>query len=278
MNSWYYSQADQDVGPFQTDVLSKLVRVGVIDDATPVRKADETDWHPLATVLPKEIPPAPIPIQEEARYYYLDATDQPVGPFDVAALKRLHAEKVLGRDTFVSCVGDLDWVPAARLLSLPPPSPSATRQTAGGAPEEVRPRFLPFERYVRMMAATLSFYTFYLIPCQSRDMKAITGRERMEFTVLLILGIVTASLVLLVMQVLWAFDLERHGKSINKVGRREALGTLVLVPTAHGVVLSFAIDNSVVGFLIGAFLNCVGLWLLQNEINLYAKPSAAFIT
>ena len=53
MNSWYYSQADQAVGPFQVEALSKLAQVGIINDATPVRRAEETEWQPLDTVLPK---------------------------------------------------------------------------------------------------------------------------------------------------------------------------------------------------------------------------------
>ena len=92
----------------------------------------------------------------------------------------------------------------------------------------------------------------------------------MEFTALLILGLVTLSALLLVMQVLWAYDLERHGKRTNQSGRQEALGTLVLVLTVLAVVLSFAIESFLVGYLVGTALGAAALWFLQKEINLYA--------
>ena len=280
MNSWYYSQADQAIGPFQVEVLGKLAQAGIINDATPVRQAEETEWRPLATVLAAKTPPAPPPVQPEARFYYLDAADHPVGPFDLATIQRLHAERVVGADTLVSGVGDSEWMPAARLLGLPdfPPSapvrvgPAATVTTGDG----VHPRHLSFEHYITMTAVTLGFYPFYLVPYHSRDMKAITGRERMEFTALLILGIVTLSLVTLVMQVLYAYDLERHGKTLHKAGRRESLGIIVLVLTVLGVVLSFAIDSFFVGYVVGVLFGNGALWLVQQEINLYAaSPGTA---
>ena len=276
-NGWYYSQANRDVGPFQLEVLSTLARAQVIDDATPVRKANETEWHPLATVLPKDVATASAPFQNETRYYYLNTADQPVGPFNVATLQRLHGEKVIGVDTLVSGVGDPDWIPATRLLKLPPPSPSLAWVQRSGTPDDIHPRYLPFERYVLMMTVTLGFYPFYLVPCQSRDLKAITGRERMEFTALLILSIVTLGLVLLIMQVLWAYDLERHGKAINKAGRKESLGTLVLGATALGFFACLAIDGFFLSTLVCSLFNGVGLWLVQREINLYAATPAVAI-
>ena len=280
MNSWYYSQADQAIGPFQMDVLSKLVQAGVINDATPVRQADDAEWQPLATVLATATPPPPPPPQNETPYYYLDAADQPVGPFDVAALQRLHAEKVIRADTLVSGIGEPEWISAARLLKLPGAlAPVAALPAHREAqPVLVSPRQLPFERYVLLTALTLGLYPFYLVPCQSRDLKAITGRQRMEFTALLILGIVTLSLLLLVMQVLYAFDLERHGKAVNKASRQESLGTLVLVLTVLGVVLSFAIDNWFVSYLVGTFFGSGALWLVQKEINLYATTPEPITT
>ncbi len=273
MSAWYYSQEDRVVGPFQMEALGKLARAGVIDDRTLVQNVDEGEWQPLVTVLASEravVPPAP---SKEARYYYLDTNDRPVGPFDFASMHRLHAERVLSADTLVSGIGEPEWIPAARLLKLPNLSVSTLERTTSVATATgsgSSPRYLPFERYVLLTAVTLGFYPFYLVPCQSRDMKAITDRERMEFTILLILGIVTLGLVMLVMQVLYAFDLERHGKAVGKAGRCESLGVLVLVLNLLSVVLGFAIDSFVVGWIVGALLGGGALWLLQREINLYA--------
>ena len=267
-NAWYYSEGEEAVGPFQMEVLIKLSHAGVIDETTPVRKAEETEWQPLAAVVPTGTPPAPVPVQQEARYYYLDAADQPVGPFDVAALQRLHAEKVVRSDTLVSGVGDPEWLPAARLLKLPG-DPTAF-SAAHAAAQVLHPRYVPFEEYVKMMGLTLSFYFFYLVPCQSRDLKAITGKERLAFLPLLILGIVTVGLASFVVMVLWAYDLERHGKALNKAGRRESLGTLVLVLSVLCVLANFAIDGFFLAFVVAGLLSGSALWLLQREINLYA--------
>ena len=277
MNSWYYSQADQAIGPFQMEVLGKLVQAGIINDATLVRQAEDTEWQPLSTVLAAKSPPVPPPVRPEARYYYLDAADQPVGPFDRATIERLHAEQVVGAGTLVSGVGAPDWIPAARLLKLPVTSPPAPVSAASVASDDVHPRHLSFEQYITMTAVTVGFYPFYLVPYHSRDMKAITGRERIEFTALLILGIVTMGLLVLVMQVLDAFDLERHGKAAGTAGRRESLGIIVLVLSILGVVLSFAIDGFA-GFVVGAVLGSSGLWFVQKEINLYAVPPEALRT
>ena len=276
MNLWYYSQADQAIGPFQMEVLGKLVQAGIIDDATPVRQAGETQWRPLSAVLTEKSPPVPPAVQQEARHYYLDAADQPVGPFDVATIQRLHAEQVVGADTLVSGVGDPEWIPAARLLKLPISSPRLLTPAASISEHDVHPRYRPFADYVTFSAVTLGFYPLYLVPCQSRDMKAITGRERLEFTAMLILGIVTLGLLVLVMQVLYAFDLERHGKAVGTIGRRESLGIIVLVLNVLAVILSFAIDGFA-GFVIGAALGSSALWFVQREINLYAAVPATAI-
>ena len=277
MNAWYYSQADQAIGPFQMEVLSKLVQAGIIDDATPVRQAEETEWRPLGTVFAEKSPPVPPPVHQEARYYYLDAANQPVGPFDVATIQRLHAEQVVGADTLVSRIGDPEWIPAARLLKQSASSPRSPTPATSTTDHDVHPRYRPFADYVTLSAVTVGFYPFYLVPCQSRDMKAITGRERMEFTAMLILGIVTLGLVVGTMQVLYAFDLERHGKAIGTTGRRESLGIIVLVISVLAVILSFAIDGFA-GFLVGAVLGSSALWFVQREINLYAvAPPAATV-
>lgn len=273
MNTWYYQHEGHEVGPFRVEVLSKLANVGVITNDTPVKNTGEDSWRPLSEILTRQEPSAPISAQEEARYYYLDTSDQPVGPFDLATLQRLHTEKVLSEDTLVSAVGEQEWIPAARLLKLPTARVLMTAPVVSSAGDDVHPRYLPLERYVMLTAVTLGLYPFYLVPLQSRDMKAITGRERMEFTALLILGIVTLSLVTLVMQVLYAHDLERQGKAVNKAGRRESLGTIVLVLTVLGVVLNFAIDNFLVSYVVGISLANGALWLVQQEINLYAASS-----
>lgn len=291
MNTWYYRQGDQEVGPFRREVLDKLKHAGVIDKTTSVKNTDVPDWRPFGQVLAEE---AQQITASQPRYYYLDPSRQPVGPFDVASLRRLHDEGVISVETLTSAKGDAQWVPLASLSSVfdrrDRPSARGSRwlketlfnlfgcfwtwyDQPFGIPVTTKgdPCHRSFREFARMMILTLTLYSFYLVPLNSRDMKAITGRERMEFTGLLILGIVTFGVALAVMEILWAFDLERHGKADNTVGRQESLGIIVLVLNAVGIVLGFVVGDSILSPIIVGVLCASAIWMLQKEINLYAK-------
>jgi hypothetical protein len=276
MNTWFYRHAEQAVGPFDRDVLDKLKGAGVIDDATPVKNSEAADWLPFGSLNAQKnptpgVPPPPAP--PPARYYYLDANRQPVGPFDLETLGRLHAQHVLSADSLVSGIGDQQWVPASQILGL---SRNGHSAVSGFEPEAVQ-TLLPvrrnFDQFALMMGCTLTFYTFYLIPSYSRDMRAITGKPRMEFNPMLILGIVTLGLSLVVTMVLWAFELERQGKAVGKAGRQEFLGPAVLALNIIALICCFAIDNFVLSFIVGGGFATWAVWLLQREINLYAPIS-----
>ena len=253
MNTWYYQQGDQSVGPFTWEVLAKLKSTSVIDDGTPVKGADG-NWRPFAECDGAKPPPVP----NESRFYYLDANRQPVGPFDLATLRRLHVEGVIAANTLITGTGDAAWIPMSQLLGIPPVDHTAV----------ITPRRRTFEHFVKMMGVTLTLYTFYVVPSYSRDMKAITGRPRMEFKPVLILGIVTCGFFLNIMMVLWAYDLEKHGKAMGTAGRRESLGTHVLV--LIGITFGLAFFSGGLALFVAIVISCVPVWLLQKEINLYA--------
>jgi len=268
---WHYRNGEQEVGPFPWEVLEKLKIAGVIDGNTLVKASDEQDWSafaevsnarnapptPLSTPLPT---PLPTPLSD-ASYYYLDANRQATGPFDLQTLRRLHKEGVIRASTLTAAKGETQWITVSQLLGVPPEMPSAEIVNA------VRHR--SFEQFCLMMGVTLTFYSFYILPSYSRDMKAITKRERMEFQPMLILGIVTLGLLLAVMMVAWAYDMEKHGKAMETVGRQESLGTYVLILN----VISFliALFSGGVAIILSAALGVWAIWLLQKEINLYAK-------
>jgi len=275
MNDWYYLQEGQATGPFTREVLEKLRTAGLIDDTTPVRGSEAEPWRSFSELVSHGASQnagnaAP---DGDIRHYYLDQNRKPVGPYDVDTLRRLRADGVIKSATLVSGLGDTQWVPASSLFA--PESQPRSLQPADTGSADQHPRYRSFEQFALMIGVTLSLYTFYIIPSQSRDMKAITGRERMEFTALLVLGIVTFGLLLAVMMVLWAYDLERHGKVIGKTGRQESLGTIVLVLNILSLVLGFAISDFIVSFVIVGILNASAVWFLQKEINLYATPPEA---
>ena len=45
MNTWYYKQGEQAVGPFTWEVLTKLKSAAVIEDSTPVKESDCGNWQ-----------------------------------------------------------------------------------------------------------------------------------------------------------------------------------------------------------------------------------------
>jgi hypothetical protein len=294
MNTWYYQQGEQAVGPFDWEILVRLKVASVIDDVTPVKNSDGGNWYPLAEAMNQKIastensiPPNP------ARYYYLDVNRQPVGPFDLNSVRSLFAGQVITESTFVTGTGDAQWIPVSQLLGIPENQQPPISTGANSDAKTSEPMRRTFGRLALMLGLTLGFYVLYLVPSYSRDMKAITEKPRMEFQPLLVLCIVSFALALLVSQisddaltvkffnfagglpvdvmlVLWAFDLEKHGKTLKTVNRQESLGAYLLVLTIIGSVIGLMSGGLaiVVGMAIGGF----AVWLLQKEINLYALP------
>ena len=292
MNTWYYQQGEQSVGPFTWEVLGKLKSAAVIVDSTPVKDTDRGDWRAFAEVINQNIsatdhttPP------NKLRYYYLDGNRQPVGPFELDTLRSLHSEGIITADTLTSGPGDAQWSPVSELLGISETQPPAISPSAPIDRNIYTPKRRPFEKFALMMGVTLGFYAVYMIPSYSRDIKAITGKPRIDFQPLLILGILGLALVLMVtmmtddvvikdifgfigglplgvITILWAFDLESHGKLISKPGRQDSLGAYVLVLTIIDTVIG--LFNSDLCAIVSVVIALLAVWLLQKEINLYA--------
>jgi|GEM_PF-1666572 len=58
MDEWYYRREEASFGPITGDVLHNLIRRKRVQDDTPVRRADETEWRTAIQVLPS-LPPVP---------------------------------------------------------------------------------------------------------------------------------------------------------------------------------------------------------------------------
>lgn len=264
---WYYRQGDQEIGPFERTVLGKLRDAGVIDDTTPIKCANTLSWTPYGEVILRENAEQPILPSRQSDYHYLDVNRQPVGPFDFETLRRLHLDGVIATETYVAKRGEAQWITVAQLFGMPkPPTFSAPPDLTVNVSA---PKHRSFEQFALMMSITLGLFTFYVVPSYSRDIKAITKRERMEYTPLLIFGILTLSFLLVVMTVLWAYDLEKHGKEIGKSGRQESLGTYVLILNIAFLVTYFM--SGELSFVLSFILGAWAVWLLQKEINLYAE-------
>jgi hypothetical protein len=52
MDEWYYRREEASFGPITGDVLHNLIRRKRVQDDTPVRRADETEWRTAIQVLP----------------------------------------------------------------------------------------------------------------------------------------------------------------------------------------------------------------------------------
>ena len=58
MDEWYYRREEASFGPITGDVLHSLIRRKRVQEDTPVRRADETEWRTAIQVLPS-LPPEP---------------------------------------------------------------------------------------------------------------------------------------------------------------------------------------------------------------------------
>jgi hypothetical protein len=182
----------------------------------------------------------------------------------LGSLRVLLEQGVIAVHTLVANQGDSRWLTVGERLGVPPQKTSVWLGATSDAPI-----YRSFEQFALLMAMTLTFYMVYLIPANTRDLKAITGRSRMEFLPLLILGIASFGILLLVMLTLWAFDLERHGRNLGTPGRQESLGTYVLILNVLAVLIGCFAGG--LALLLSAALGAAAVWLLEKEINLYAR-------
>ena len=122
------------------------------------------------------------------------------------------------------------------------------------------------------------FYVFYLIPSWSVQVERITGRRKMGFAGVLLLGLFTCGIASAVFECVYAFNLEGHGRKAQTIGRHTSLGLTVLLlnilSLAIGLVPAADIALARI-FLWSWFLDILAMWLIQREINLYATVEQA---
>jgi hypothetical protein len=122
--------------------------------------------------------------------------------------------------------------------------------------------------------ATLGFFGFYLVPSWAEQLERITGKPRMSFGTLLGLGIVTLGVALLVVEIVYAFKLTRHGQRAGRADSNWQLGPWVAILNMGALGWSLATVG--IGFLLGGFvLGILATWLVQAEINLYGEEGSA---
>jgi hypothetical protein len=233
----------------------------IITDETQVRRSESAPWIAYVQIENHgEPPPGPVASESEhfsRQYYYLDEHRNPVGPVKFETLSNMASNGILRPATLIAAEGDSEWVPVSSVVSIRNPASPAI------------PKFRSFGEFSALMGLSLSFYSLYLVPSYSRDLEVITGKRRTNFRLLMVLGIVTFGFLLCVMSVLWAFELEKLGVQRDTAGRQESLGAYVLTLFVIAVTLGFF--GGGLAFVMNVVFCSAGLWLLQKEINLYAK-------
>src|SRR4051812_16240643 len=181
----------------------------------------QTDWSGLCRLIETSLTESKPAVTEDPGFWYLDNAGQPNGPVSSTELQTLFKGSRITAGTLVARRGDPGWV---RLETVPG---FATIVSVDGSVEAPAGTVVKCRRshdFAIPMGVTLSFFSFYLVPSYSRDMRLITGKPRIQFKPLLVLGIVTIGLALSVMLTVWAFDLERHGKEKKTPRGRKSLG------------------------------------------------------
>lgn len=261
------------MGPFTLEALGKMQRAGLINEDTPIRPSDDAPWVPLGKIQGAEAAkPAYVergtPTSES--FYYVDANGQTTGPASKEQLLALRTAGAINATTLITRRGDASWITLGEVLG------TARQFTGQAIPVPADQEFQPVRRslqdFMVLMGATLTLYTFYVVPSYSKDLRIITGKERIQYKPLLILGIVTLSFALIVLLVAWAYDLEKYGRTKQTPGRQEALGAYVLALNVVSVLSLFW--SGWIALIIGLVAGVWSVWLVQNEINLYAPPAA----
>tara|TARA_B100001093_G_scaffold426113_1_gene419899 strand:+ start:299 stop:715 length:417 start_codon:yes stop_codon:yes gene_type:complete len=122
-----------------------------------------------------------------------------------------------------------------------------------------------------LLAVTFGLYWFYLIPSQAREVNLVIGREKYNFTLLLILGILTVGIALLVTNIMCAYDLERAGKAKGEETRVDNLGAIVLLLEIASLIIGFLSGG--LAFIVSFGLGVYATWFVQKNLNHEAGAS-----
>lgn len=126
---------------------------------------------------------------------------------------------------------------------------------------------------VLLCVVTLGLYGFYLIPDLGRSVNSALNERKHSFAVALILGILTFGIALSVFEVVYAYDLERHGRETGSGERVNSMGTYVLILNILSWIVAFMSGG--VAFIVSAFMGLWATWLVQKELNLLADQQEA---
>ncbi|HPA21222.1 MAG TPA: DUF4339 domain-containing protein [Verrucomicrobiae bacterium] len=216
-------------------------------------------------------------------YYAAGPGGQPEGPYTVAQLAEMLAGGRLSPATQIARDGGDRWVPVESVVG----------HAHTAVPAEV-------VRRDAVKAVVLSFLTLgiywvcYLVPCYTRDMAAITAKPRLNFALAVVMGALgyLAPMVLLLLMAgvdeagqglvamligvpstilacVYAFELERIGKERRTAGAHQSIGWLFL-----GLVVASAASELLpgsFGVVVGIAIAIYPIYILQRELNLYAK-------
>ena len=111
---WYYADAsNQPVGPLPIAGLEQLAAAEIIHARTKVIESGGTVWRRFAEIAAKPSSP------HLARWFYADASDEPVGPLPFAELQRLAESGVISAKTQVVEEGGSEWRRFAEIAEEP---------------------------------------------------------------------------------------------------------------------------------------------------------------
>jgi hypothetical protein len=124
---------------------------------------------------------------------------------------------------------------------------------------------------ILLAVITLGFYGFYLIPSYADDVNSIIKQHKYSFFMVFLLSLLTCGIALVVFEVLFAYDLQKHGRAGNEITPQENLGIYVLSLNVASTIVS--VFSMGLAFVLSMFLGIWATCLLQNEINHYADLS-----
>lgn len=207
---------------------------------------------------------------------YVANSGKESGPFTAEQVASMHGAGLVNATDSVWHADLPEWVPVHQFLNIRPPVP-AEAVIPGNADLENRLqdqresgpiRKRTMSQVMVWMVVSLGFYGIYLIAAYSPEVAKITGRRKLEFHVVLLLSILTCGLFGMIYHCVLAYKIWNHSINIELIGRDPKLAHKVWYWNL--VVFVLFISSAGMALPVSIFGSAWSVWLLQQELNLYA--------
>lgn len=126
-----------------------------------------------------------------------------------------------------------------------------------------------FWQFMLLSCFTLCIYSLFLVLWHGETIGKLIGHSRPRFLLAIVLTVITLGIFPGVYLSVLAFNLEKYSTIENTTNQQSHLGFKVLALNVASLIL--AITSGGIAFILSVVLWNLAVWLLFNELNLYAQ-------